>query len=147
MPGVAMTVETLADEIRRHMWSGEQYRHFELGMLVRNDGPEAAEEVSYEICLSETLILDFNGDRWKPSHRHEIDGVVYVVWSSLGGHPVAHGVTMPPNAWDQWRDKLTVNVKPYVPTTSILYRTFERDDPLTDWLKTELTFKPFAPQL
>ncbi|MGA9274841.1 MAG: hypothetical protein WBE30_05570 [Candidatus Cybelea sp.] len=80
MPGVAMAIETLADEIRRHMWSGEQHRHFELGVAVRNE-------------------------------------------------------------------TLTVDLKPYVQTIEVLYRLFERDEPLTDWLKTEITFKPFAPGL
>jgi hypothetical protein len=151
MPGLEMTVETLADEIRTHFWSREPYRYFELGVVVRNDGPETAEEVSYEIGLPETVMLDFNGAVWNPSHRHEIAGVVYVVWSTLGGFgrysSVVGGRMIPANWEDQWRETLTVDLKPYVQTIEVLYRLFERADPLSDWLKMEITFEPFAPGL
>jgi hypothetical protein len=145
MPGVTMTVETLADEICKHVWTGEQYRHFELGVHVRNDGQEAAEEVSVEICLPEASVLDFNASAWKPSHRHEIDGIAYVVWSTWG-YAGLDVFSIPPN-WSGQCEKLAVNVKPYVQNTSVRYRLFERGDPLTDWLKTDVTFKPFAPRL
>lgn len=152
LPGLEMTVETLADEIRKHMWSGEQYRHLELSIVVRNGAQQAANEISFEIGLPETsVILDFNGAVWGPSHRHEIAGVVYVVWSTLGGFgrysSGVGGQMIPPNYEDQWRETLTADLKPYVQTIDVLYRLFERADPLSDWLQTEITLKPFAPDL
>jgi hypothetical protein len=54
---------------------------------------------------------------------------------------------IPPNSEDQWRETLTVDLKPYVQTIEVLYRLFERADPLSDWLKTEITFKSFTPGL
>jgi hypothetical protein len=76
----------------------------------------------------------------RPLHRHELDGTIYEIWS-----PWSTVGSIPPNG--HRRERLSVNLKPYVALAVVPRRLFEDGDPISEWIKEEVTFKPFEPQL
>jgi hypothetical protein len=149
MPGLEISLETVADEIRTHFWSHEPYRHFEIAVTVVNSGEQQEDNLQFEVLFPEDAVRDYDGSRWRPSHKHEINGKIYLVWATAGASgtgPVIGGMSLTADPRFRWRQELTVNLNPYLKSISILYRLFEKGDPLSDWLKHDVELKPFSPQ-
>jgi hypothetical protein len=144
MPGLVISLETVADEIRTHFWSHEPYRHFELAVSVHNGTDKKSGELYFEILFPEDIVFDLHGSAWQPSHKHEIDGTVYDVWCTAPGAS-SSGVYV--SVGGNWEVELAVNLKPYVGSALILRRLFQDGDPISDWLKEAVTFRQFAPPI
>ena len=125
MRSLSVTVELLSDEVYHAFWSSEPHRRVELNIIRSNDGDERTGLVSYEVLLREDAVLDCSADSWKPSHRHCVDGETYVVWSTR--NPLStyspHGYMLGPHA--AGKEKLAVNLRPYVAPLVVLWRAFE----------------------
>lgn len=148
MPGLEISIATLADELRTHLWSHAPYRHFEMAITIHNGTDKESGELTFEILFPEDIVFDFSGMPWQPSHKHEIDNDVYDVWSTapgIGRYQSSSGVWTSPGG--TWKQNLTVNLKPYAQSSLILRRLFQDGDPISDWIKETVTFKPFAPQM
>ncbi|MFY9666194.1 MAG: hypothetical protein WAL67_08915 [Candidatus Cybelea sp.] len=139
-PGLEITTAPITDEIRTQWWSRLPYRHFELEITVFNGTQSHTGEITFEVGLPEDIIFDLNGATWNPLHRHELDGAIYEIWS-----PWSTVGSMPPNG--HRRERLSVNLKPYVTHAVVLRRLFEDGDPISEWVSEEVPFKPFEPQL
>jgi hypothetical protein len=149
VPTLNIAIAPVADEIRTHFWSHEPYRHFEFDIIVSNNGPTQADNLSFEILFPEEAVADYDGSRWRPSHKHTIEGTTYLVWSTAGAYGTGHvagGMSLTPSPEIRWRQTLAVNVKPTVKSALILYRLFEKGDPLTEWISQDIEFTSLSPR-
>ncbi|HLY03283.1 MAG TPA: hypothetical protein VKR56_12410 [Candidatus Cybelea sp.] len=149
MRSLNVTVELLADQFHHAFWSSEPHRRVELDIIFSNDGDKVAVLVSYEVMLPEDAVLDFSADSWKPSHRHLVDGTTYVVWSTHNAASAqsGQGYTVSPHA--SGKEKLTVDLRPYVAPLVVLWRAFEGEAeyPPDGFGRQEIPLRPYAPSL
>jgi hypothetical protein len=149
MRSLSVTVELLSDDFHHAFWSSEPHRRVELNIIRSNDGDETSGVLSYEVLLRENAVLDFLADSWKPSHRHLVDAETYVVWSTR--NPLSEysprGYMLGPHA--AGKEKLAVNLRPYVASLVVLWRAFEGEAeyPSEGFGRQEIRLTAYTPSL
>lgn len=144
---LTLSIAELSDRIAHCLFSLEPYRHLQMAISVSNEGDDVVESVSYELLVPVDSIFNLNGDRWNPNHRHEVNGKLYDVWQTLGGSGGRYsgatgGVTF--RGAGPWREKLAVNLKPYDSSVELLWRLFQKGDPIGDYGTATLSLQPFT---
>jgi hypothetical protein len=132
---------TLRDDIRHAHWSRVPYHHLEIGVSLFNAEQSAAEDVYFEVLVPEQVIFDFSGSQWQPSHKHSVNGEIYVVWSTLGKG--LRAAMIPTKG--RWQERLTVNIKPYITSIKVMWRVFQYGDPVDGYGEKEIALKSAIP--
>jgi hypothetical protein len=146
---LSLTVQTVADEIKKAFWSREPYRHIELRLNVRSDS-ETYQRVRLEVLLPEAIVIDVpSGATWHPSHRHELEGQDFLAWDTFGGfgREANGGYYLRPEG--QMAELLIVSLKSTSDSVVMFWRLFEReqDDPAEPFHHLALEFTHYVSQL